>query len=396
MSSASVHSTAANSGTTISTTTSPGSVVFDPAGTAYHSFRIPALLAIPMNYDQTGTAAPTLLAFCEGRVESVGDSGPIELVLRRSTDGGTHWEPLQVVCRAEEKTCGNPVPILDPASGDVVLLSTRNGARVGEPELSTGQVSAEDARRVYLQRSSDQGRTWSPAREITADVRPAGWGWYATGPCHGIALQYGDHPGRLIAPANHTLIPPDPDTITTPELGPHSGGHCIISDDGGHSWRVGFVADYPGNERNPNETTVAELADGRVIFNARNHGGTAGARLQAISIDGGESLATPYTPCPGVTAPGIQGSLLSLDGHTLLLGTPASPDTRTNLTIFLGDGDNRWRAGVVITPGPAGYCDLAAVDQDRIGLLYETGSQSSTEQIRFHLLRRAQLTNTDQ
>jgi len=350
-------------------------VVFDPAATAYHTFRIPALLAIP------GNDEAILLAFCEGRIESSGDSGPIELVLRRSLDSGRSWEPLQVVCRAAEKTCGNPVPILDPASGDVVLLTTRNGARVDEAAISTGDVPDQDSRRVFVQRSPDQGRTWTEPREITGDVRREDWGWYATGPCHGIALQYGEHAGRLVVPANHTVIPPSDADRT--ELAPYSGGHCIISDDGGHHWQIGFVADYPGEALNPNETTVAELADGRLIFNARNHRGTAGARLQAGSGDGGESLAVPYSPCDGVTAPGIQGSILSPDGRTLLLSTPASPDSRQELMIFVDDGNDHWRRGAVITAGPAGYSDLAALGAGMVGLLYETGTRSASERICF-------------
>jgi hypothetical protein len=45
----------------------------------YHTFRIPALIAV---------GKETLLAFCEGRRQGGSDSGDIDLVMRRSADGG--------------------------------------------------------------------------------------------------------------------------------------------------------------------------------------------------------------------------------------------------------------------------------------------------------------------
>src|SRR5918997_3321381 len=54
----------------------------------YACFRIPAIVR---------TTAGTLLAFAEGRVLNCGDAADIDIVLKRSTDGGRTWGPLQVV-----------------------------------------------------------------------------------------------------------------------------------------------------------------------------------------------------------------------------------------------------------------------------------------------------------
>ncbi len=51
--------------------------------------------------------------------------------------------------------------------------------------------------------SCDDGRTWTTPRNITADVKPDDWGWYATGPGIGIQLQHGPHAGRLVIPCDH-------------------------------------------------------------------------------------------------------------------------------------------------------------------------------------------------
>ena len=54
----------------------------------YHTFRIPSLVV---------TASGTVLAFCYGRRNYRDDSGDIDLLLRRSEDGGQTWSPIQVV-----------------------------------------------------------------------------------------------------------------------------------------------------------------------------------------------------------------------------------------------------------------------------------------------------------
>lgn len=365
-----------------------GTAVFDPDATPYHTFRIPALLAIPPTEPAN---APILLAFCEGRVASAGDSGVIDLVLRRSLDGGRTWEPLQVVSSVAGKTSGNPAPIQDPASGDLVLLSVQNGADVDEHALATGHADPADTRRVMLQRSTDLGVSWSAPTEITDTVKRPDWGWYATGPCHGIALRHGPHRGRLVVPANHSRLPAG--DIADDQLPPLNGGHAILSDDGGHSWRIGFVDDNDETAVNANESTVAELTDGRLVFNARNHRPDSDThRVQAISTDGGETLTGPYQPCPTIASPQIQASMISPDGHTLLLSTPA-PDRREDLTVYVSTDAGSWRRGPVINPGPSGYSDLTQLGDDRIGVLYETGDSVSHERICFDTWTVTELTD---
>ncbi len=48
----------------------------------YHTYRIPALLV---------TAKGSVLAFCEGRKTGPGDHGDVDLITKRSTDGGRTW-----------------------------------------------------------------------------------------------------------------------------------------------------------------------------------------------------------------------------------------------------------------------------------------------------------------
>src|ERR1035441_6228175 len=62
--------------------------VFVAGQGGYHTYRIPALIV---------TSNQTLLAFCEGRKNSRSDTGDIDLLLKRSSDGGNTWSEPQVV-----------------------------------------------------------------------------------------------------------------------------------------------------------------------------------------------------------------------------------------------------------------------------------------------------------
>lgn len=84
--------------------------VFVSGTEGVHTFRIPSILA---------TSKGTLLAFAEARRRGRGDSGDIDLVVRRSSDGGATWSPLQVVWDDGSNTCGNPCAVQDRATGTI-------------------------------------------------------------------------------------------------------------------------------------------------------------------------------------------------------------------------------------------------------------------------------------
>ncbi|CAM5258405.1 exo-alpha-sialidase OS=Streptomyces antimycoticus OX=68175 GN=SANT12839_073140 PE=3 SV=1 [Streptomyces antimycoticus] len=155
----------------------------------YSCFRIPAIVKAKDG---------SLLAFAEGRVDNCGDAGDIDLVLKRSTDGGRTWGPLQVINEGGGDTHGNPAPIVDLRTGRIVLASTYN---TGRDDSQSCDVPCE--RSPHLQYSDDNGATWSAPRDLSSSLMPPQWNsWYATGPVHGIQLQHGRHKGRLIFTLN--------------------------------------------------------------------------------------------------------------------------------------------------------------------------------------------------
>ncbi|GAB2939140.1 hypothetical protein GCM10022245_77630 [Streptomyces mayteni] len=355
------------------------SVPFVSGEGGYDTYRVPAAIT---------TQDGTVLAFAEGRVGGAGDSGEIDVVVRRSRDGGRTWGRMDVVAHGDGDTRGNPAPVIDPESGRVVLLTCYNSGEVTEDEIVRGVVTPEQSRRVFVQYSDDDGRSFSDPREITEDVKADDWRWYATGPGHALALTEGPHAGRLVVPANHSAAPPDGSADTGKEA-KYYGSHALVSDDGGRSWRVGYVdADYEG-VINSNESSAAELPDGRVYFSARDqHGTSTGNRADAVSTDGGESLeGGTFTIQESLNdVPVVQGSVLRPAGEDapLLFSGPSNPDSREALTVWRSDDDGgSFTRVITLSALPAAYSDLVELDEDTVGVLYETGDEGPYERIEF-------------
>lgn len=347
-------------------------VPFRAGREGYASFRIPAVVR---------TGSGSLLAFCEGRVGSQQDFGNIDVVLKRSSDGGRTWGPLQAVARNGDDLAGNPAPVvLD--TGRVLLVHVRNAAAATEDAIRRGKVSAANGRRIWVQHSDDDGMTWSAPREITGQVKKADWRWYATTPGHAIQLTGGAASGRIVVPANHSLPPAGTDNGTE---GKYNGGHCLLSDDRGQTWRIGYVDDNTDGYVNVNETTAAELPDGRIYFNTRNDSPSPGTRADAYSRDGGQKLLKPFRPQAGLVGPVVECSVLQLrTPDVLLFSGPADPGFRALMTVRRSrDGGITWQDAYTVDGLPAAYSDLVRVDDETVGLLHETGDFSAYETITF-------------
>src|SRR5437764_5346883 len=91
----------------------PQTDVFRAGEGGYHTYRIPALIVSPKG---------TLLEFCEGRKNSASDTGDIDVLLRRSVDGGKTWEAVQKIADMAEDTVVNPTPVVERKSGAILLL----------------------------------------------------------------------------------------------------------------------------------------------------------------------------------------------------------------------------------------------------------------------------------
>jgi sialidase-1 len=346
--------------------------VFKNGEDGYKVFRIPALVL---------AANGNLLAFCEARAG--GDASEIDLVLKRSLDGGKTWEPLEKVQESDsfkplfgdrppEITVGNPCPVVDALDpehrGRIWLLFTV------ENDF------------IFATSSDDHGKTWAEPRNITKEVKKPGWGWYATGPCHAVQMLKGKHRGRIVVPADHRV------SSTGGDKGP-CGVQMILSDDHGRTWRLGAIDDFYDDGLESNETTVVELGDGRLYINTRDQNGKMpGTRAEALSSDGGETFDATnlpewkgFKPCPEILDPPVvQCSLWRMTNNgTDPLVVFCGPDDhgpsgggRKDLRLRYSSDDTKvWRDGPLVHEGPAAYSDLAEVrpGQGELGILFEAG-----------------------
>ena len=340
--------------------------VFPPGFNGITRYRIPGIVV---------TTEGTVLAYCEARKNDSSDWGEIEVHLRRSTDGGRTWLPSQHIAHKadriegnprkatggeKEQTVNNPVAIVDRETGAIEFLYCVNYAR------------------CFSMRSTDDGLTWTAPVEITSSFEPfrAKYDWkvIATGPGHGIQLKS----GRLVVPI----------WLAYGAVGDHrpSAAATIYSDDHGKTWQAGDLClPNEGDFGDPNETTITELSDGRVMLVSRSVS-KANRKLVTTSPDGATGWTTPvfhdqlWEPIcmAGIVAhPSKPGTLIYSNPHALNLekdGTevPAGRGKRENLSIKLSRDDGKtWPINKTLEPGKSAYSDLAVLPDGTVLCLYE-------------------------
>jgi len=307
----------------------------------YHTYRIPSVLV---------TAKGSVLAFCEGRKTGAGDHGDVDLIMKRSTDGGRTWSAHRIVHEEggdAKITIGNPCPVVDAANGTIWLPFTR------------------DNKAVLIASSTDDGQTWSAPRDISASTMKPDWNWIATGPGIGIQLTHGTHKGRLVIPSDHKI---DRDGGVK-----EWNSHMMFSDDSGKTWQISAPIQAGGNE-----CQVIERADGSLLVNTRMQGGFQGFRGIATSTDGGAAWSAieqeKQLPCPK-----CQGSLLRIASGKLLFSNP-NASSRNNLTVRMSNDDGKsWPIARLLHGGPSAYSSLAQLPDGTLLCLYEGGQKSFRE-----------------
>lgn len=331
----------------------------------YDTFRIPAAVT---------TNAGTILAFAEGRI-SRDDHAQNDIVLKRSSDNGVTWGPVELVKEAGSDSLNNPCAVVLRDSGRILLMFQHYPEGTGGEKGATPGYKADSICSGYIMTSDDDGKTWSPWRDITRSVkRPDYVTTIASGPNNGIELRRGDHKGRIVFPFNQ---------------GPLNDWkvYAVFSDDGGATWAYGEVAPST-DETIANEVQMIECADGSVRLNARAKGDLK-RRLTAVSSDGGESWS-PLEPVTDLPEPHCNASMVRitdpLDGEVNLVAYtgPVTEKGRNTGTICISDDDGAtWPTQRVFVPGRFAYSSITPTADGMIGVLYETGESDPYERIRF-------------
>jgi len=340
--------------------------IFETNGKVF--YRIPALVI---------TNEGTLLAVCNGRVGTPRDHCPyVQLIVRRSTDNGKTWSPMQMIQDREGWVATGGAGIVDPTTGEIMFHFTwapgtadaKNARIESDPKNHTGHMIA---------RSTDDGKTWKCEPK---KLEPNSYG--SKGSTHGsdtgVVLRYGEKKGRLLMAARTGIKIKDKDGKEK-----HVGCNCAIySDDHGKTWKTsGVVQPHTG------EGCLAELPDGLIYFNSRTGGD--GWRLTAMSKDCGETYgdfakSDALRDCNFGTAASVLSVSKEVHGRHFVLFTNAAHNqsgfnvvwNRKKFTASVSfDGTKTWPLKKVINPGPSGYSASVMSKGGEFFVLYEKGDK---------------------
>ncbi len=318
-------------------------------------FRIPGLIT---------SKDGTLVGVTDARYNHAGDlCADIDVAFMRSTDGGLTWTAPEVnmdIGTGATNGCGDPC-ILQDDNGRIWVqaLGTHFGggaslftSKKGNDPKTTGQW--------YMSYSDDDGKTWTQPGEYvnpTKQIKKDEWDIILAGPGSGITLK----DGTIVFPAQ----------IWNRDASPNAVSTICYSKDGGKNWVYGT-----GLPRRTSESQIVELKDGSIMINARDEQ-RSGTRAVFITKDLGKTWTAHSTNLKDLREPVCQASLISIDskkyGNVLLFSNP-NAGSRKNMTIkFSLDEGKTWSKGYEYdTRDGAGYSSLALIDEDTVGVYYET------------------------
>ena len=320
-----------------------------------------------------GRRFPSVVVAMDGTVLAFrADRAGAPIQVRRSEDGGATWSEI---IQVGDEPVHLGAAIVDEQSGDVMVFDADN----------------------TMYRSTDNGQTWQEEEVVVHPDALGGVGG-THGADSGITLRYGEHQGRLLQPAR--VYPPGMDNSLP--FRPYIYNSAIYSDDGGRTWHTSIPFPVLGT----GEGALAELSDGRIYYNSREHM-TIGNRYIAWSDDGGVTWLNPsrcaYLP------DGMRGSSygcmagltrLPVDDADILIYSNldseggAGGGGRQRITVWASfDGGETWPVKRLVFDGPSAYSSMASgrpgtPSEGFIYLLFEGGPEgqySAIQMARFNL-----------
>ncbi|ODU59076.1 MAG: hypothetical protein ABT12_01490 [Paludibacter sp. SCN 51-9] len=321
-------------------------LVFAPGDYGSANYRIPAMI--------TADDGALVTLTDKRKFNSTDLPEDIDVVCRRSTDGGRSWSEPVTVAKGAGRFAGY---------GDAILTKTKSGrlvaVYVGGPGL--GQSTSTNPIRTYVSCSSDHGVTWTAPRDITSQLWGAGCtdpvraAWQASfcGAGQGLTLRN----GRIMVVG------------TVREV---SGGalhnYAYYSDDEGETWNVSARAIQGGDE-----AKVVELNNGNILMSSR----TSGNRYWAVSADGGRTWGTRNS-WADLWGNACNGDMIrytsTVDGFdkNRILHTLPNASNRSNLSVFMSyDEGATWAVKKTVCAGTSAYASLTVLPDGTIGVYSE-------------------------
>jgi len=314
----------------------------------YHTYRVPAIEIAPDG---------SLLVIAEGRKYTDQDPGykgqEVDLVCKRSTDGGATWSPMTVIEHAGHLWgSANPATVVDRSNGRVWVFYVRVRPERNSYAAEAGTDDIKDLARW----SVDNGKSWSEPVYLTRVARDVNdFRWRASIPGPGGAIQ--TRTSRIIVPMWKMPF----------------ADFAIYTDDHGQSWyRSQIVPGIQGGD----ECKVVELNDGRILFDMRQEAGSG--RWLAESADGGETW-THLRRGPKFTAVACGFKRLAdstaNSGRGWLIWTGPEGERKRLVIRTSPDEGKTFPYQRQISEEFAAYSDLVLLPRGSIGVIWEGGQR---------------------
>lgn len=267
------------------------------------------------------------------------DHAAAHLAARYSQDGGKTWTAEdEVVLPNEAKLNVMSVSLLRLADGSSALFYLRKNAL--------------DDCRLYLRRSTDDGKTWGEPTLCIPDA-----GYFVVNNDRVIQLRS----GRLVVPASYRNA--------AGSSTPHPGvAVCYFSDDQGKTWRKSKTELRPpqASKTGLQEPGVVELKDGKLLMLCRTD---QGCQYRSFSADGGDTwspaepseIKSPVSPASIKRIPKTGDLLLVWNDHSKVDEARRGKRTPFNVAISRDEGKT-WEKVQTLEDDPDGwYCYTAIV-----------------------------------
>lgn len=323
------------------------------------------LLFQPGDYNSTNYRIPGVITAKDGSIVAVTDKRKynqgdlpedIDIVCRRSTDGGHTWSEPYTIAQGTGYNHG---------FGDCVLAWTNddNGLIAGfVGGVGLWNSTPSNPIRSYIARSYDNGQTWTEPEDITDFifgsncVVPEYRTWRAS--------FFGSGNGLITSTGRIMFVAAIRET-TAQSL----SNYAVYSDDNGITWHVSGRASVSGDE-----AKVTELVDGRILMSIRHNG----KRWYNISNDGGETWQSYTSTWNDITAPACNGDMIrytsvnqGFNKNRLLHSVPFG-SSRTDVSVYISyDEGETWPVRKCIVPYSSAYSSLCVLPDGTIGLYVE-------------------------
>lgn len=342
--------------------TAPGDVVRTNKRSSKF-FRIPAMVR---------TKSGALVTVFDNRYRHYGDlPADVDVGVRMSKNGGQTWSPLALAldCSKMGRTpasssgCGDPCLLYDAKNNRVWMAALWSHGNNSIHGSKPGSHEPENCGQYVLAYSNNDGASWSKPINITAQIRDPKWSMIFQGPGSGIVMK------------NGTLVFPSQIWMGDEQNSKNHGhSNLVYSKDSGKTWKSST-----GCCHNSTESQVIELSDGRLLMNNRKDGG--GGRAIYVTKDMGETWDVWEGAGMQQNAGTCQGSFIAVEsadnvtGKRLVLYSNPMGPKRRNMAIQVSyDEAMTWDDASKIIYDErecCGYSNLAPVDKDHIGVIYE-------------------------